>query len=589
MAVQALYRRWRPQSFDEVIGQAHITRTLRNALASGRLVHAYLFTGPRGTGKTSVARILAKAVNCTGEGEKPCNECAMCRAITDGRALDLIEIDAASNTGVDDVRDLREKIGFSPNEAAYKVYVIDEVHMLSRAAFNALLKTLEEPPPHVLFILATTESHKIPDTILSRCQRHDFRRVPLDDLVGKLERICEAEGVTAERAALALVARSATGSIRDAESLLDQLVAATDTVRVADVRAALGTPTDDAVAELVDAILDRDAAAGLRLISAVLDRGTDARQLRSRLLDHLRGLLLIQTGVDADLLQLEEEALERMRQQADRLSTATLASAIHRFDDARPSPDRTQPALALELALVEAVLEAEGEDSEGPAHQAPSATTPSAAPDRARQSDVRAQAPPTKPAGDTSAATVKAAPAEAAPTEAGPVPRTSAPGPTEAAEEVIADARPDAEKAHAPGRTPSRAEALAQVTDRWGAIMDAVAHHDRNTAALLKDCRPVAADEQTVTVGFFYEFHCQRVSEPERRALVSEAFEEVLGRPCALRCKVVAPNESEIAVRPRSKSDQAKTDPVVRHAVEELGARVVSVQTPPDDQPPPSS
>ena len=238
---QALYRKWRPQTFDDIVGQEHIVRTLRNALQTGRLHHAYLLAGPRGTGKTTTARLIAKAVNCLSPmEERPCDQCEICRAVTDGRLMDLMEIDAASNTGVDNIRDLLEKVGFRPAHASFKVYVVDEVHMLSTAAFNALLKTLEEPPEHVIFVLATTEVHKIPETILSRCQRFEFRRIPLAGLVGQLQTIAAAEGIEAEPEALDLIARAATGSMRDAISLFDQM-AAGGAVTADYVRLMLGT------------------------------------------------------------------------------------------------------------------------------------------------------------------------------------------------------------------------------------------------------------------------------------------------------------------------------------------------------------
>ena len=220
---EVYYRKWRPRTLAEVVGQGPVTKTIRQAVAQGRVAHAYLFCGPRGTGKTSTARILAKAVNCLAprEGE-PDNECAICQAINEGRALDLIEIDAASNRGIDDIRELSDKIRFSPGEARYKVYIIDEVHMLTEAAFNALLKTLEEPPAHAIFVLATTESHKVPPTVISRCQRFDFRRIPLEVMVEKLRELCRGEGIEAQGEALALIARTARGSLRDAENLLEQ-------------------------------------------------------------------------------------------------------------------------------------------------------------------------------------------------------------------------------------------------------------------------------------------------------------------------------------------------------------------------------
>ena len=359
MTAQALYRKWRPATFDEVVGQEHVTRTLRNAIASGHISHAYLFAGPRGTGKTSVARILAKAVNCLAEdpAARPDNTCPMCRAIQEGRLLDLIEIDAASNTGVDDVRDLRDKINFAPTEARYKVYIIDEVHMLSTAAFNALLKTLEEPPPHAIFVLATTEAHKIPATVLSRCQRFDFRRLPLADIVSHLTALVQREGVQVEPEALMLIARQATGSLRDAISLLDQLISAPgDTITLAQAQAVLGTATSQAVEQLADAWLRNDAALGLHLINTAVDRGADARQLARQVVEYLRGLLLIKLGGDSHLIDAPAEARQVMEEQARRAQVPRLVAAIRQFNEAlQELKGGWQPQLPLELAFVQSL------------------------------------------------------------------------------------------------------------------------------------------------------------------------------------------------------------------------------------------
>ncbi|MBC7260485.1 MAG: DNA polymerase III subunit gamma/tau, partial [Chloroflexi bacterium] len=272
MAAQALYRRWRSQTFAEIIGQEHVTQTLLNALRAGRIAHAYLFAGPRGTGKTSTARVLTKAVNCLDpQNGEPCNRCAICRSLNEGRSLDLIEIDAASNRGIDEIRALREKIAFAPSECRYKVYVIDEVHMLTNEAFNALLKTLEEPPPHAIFVLATTEPHKIPLTVLSRCQRFDFRRVSLSHLKQKLERICAQEGIRIQPAALDAIARYASGSFRDAESLLDQLASyGAEEISLEDVRRVLGTAPGEVISGMIQALVTRDVNTGLRLLNEAL-------------------------------------------------------------------------------------------------------------------------------------------------------------------------------------------------------------------------------------------------------------------------------------------------------------------------------
>ncbi|MCX6034944.1 MAG: DNA polymerase III subunit gamma/tau, partial [Chloroflexi bacterium] len=295
---QALYNKWRPQKWDEIVGQQHVVQTLRNAVIGNRVVHAYLFAGPRGTGKTTAARLLAKAVNCLNEdpAARPCNECANCVAVNKSRFLDLIEIDAASNTSVEDVRDLRDKINFTPNQGTYKVYIIDEVHMLSMAAFNALLKTLEEPPAHAIFILATTEMHKIPATVLSRCQRHEFRRVPVDDIVGQLQKIVTNEKLTAEPEALTLIARQAAGGMRDAISLLDQMASTGKEITLGLTQTVLGTATSQTVIELIDAVLDRKPAAGMEAIHTALDSGSDPRLLARQVVDYLRALLLVQMG-----------------------------------------------------------------------------------------------------------------------------------------------------------------------------------------------------------------------------------------------------------------------------------------------------
>ena len=276
---QALYLKWRPQIWDEVVGQEHIIETLRNAVYGDRVAHAYLFAGPRGTGKTTTARLLAKAVNCLAESlkDRPDNSCDLCLAVNEGRFLDLIEIDAASNTSVEDVRDLREKINFSPNQGRYKVYIIDEVHMLSTAAFNALLKTLEEPPSHAIFILATTEVHKIPATVLSRCQRHEFRRLPVATISEYLGSKVEEAGLDIEDNALEFIARQATGSLRDAISLLDQLTSTGETVTLNVTRSILGTVSLEAVKELVEALVEKNASEGLKTINQALDRGADPR------------------------------------------------------------------------------------------------------------------------------------------------------------------------------------------------------------------------------------------------------------------------------------------------------------------------
>jgi DNA polymerase-3 subunit gamma/tau len=354
---QAFYRKWRPQKWEQVVGQEHVVQTLRNSVVADRIAHAYLFAGPRGTGKTTTARLLAKAANCldTDLTRRPCDECAHCQAVDQGRFLDLIEIDAASNTSVDDVRALRDKINFSPNEGRYKVYIIDEVHMLSTAAFNALLKTLEEPPPHAIFILATTEVHKIPATVLSRCQRHEFRRIPVNLIVDHLKTVVKDEGLQVENDALALIARQSTGSLRDAISLLDQMASTGGNITTDMVQTVLGTAASQAVLEVVDALQAGDAKTGLERIHSALDGGSDPRQFARQIVEYLRSLLLIRMG-NASQVEAGAETRAQMAKHAQGFQTPELMRVLRIFNHAAAEARLSwQPALPLEMAYLEAL------------------------------------------------------------------------------------------------------------------------------------------------------------------------------------------------------------------------------------------
>ena len=307
MAYMALYRKWRPQDFDALVGQQAVKTALKNALASGKIAHAYLFSGPRGTGKTSTARILAKALNCEqGPTPTPCGHCHNCERITAGTSMDVIEIDAASNTGVDDIRELREQINFAPVDGRYKVYIIDEVHMLSTGAFNALLKTLEEPPAHVIFILATTDPQKIPATIHSRCQRFDFRRVTVDEIVEHLALVAQGSGIEADEEALRLIAIQSEGGMRDALSLLDQCGVMAKQVTAATVREVLGIVGREALHELTEAIGRQDLPAALGKLNLLLEQGKDVRQVLAELMEYLRALLLFQSVPDYEEIYLTD-------------------------------------------------------------------------------------------------------------------------------------------------------------------------------------------------------------------------------------------------------------------------------------------
>ena len=356
---EVFYRKWRPKSLGEVVGQEAITKTLKQAVAQGRTSHAYLFCGTRGTGKTSTARILAKAINCLSpkDGE-PDNECHICVGINEARALDLIEIDAASNRGIDDIRDLSDKVRFSPNESRYKIYIIDEVHMLTEPAFNALLKTLEEPPAHAVFILATTEAHKVPLTIISRCQRYDFRRIPIDQMVAKLAYISEQEGIEVSDEALHLVARIANGGLRDAENLLEQVVVSYGSpISEDDVRQMLGLGGDEIVLELVRHIIGKSVKDGIATVNDATEQGTDLRQLLRGTLEYLRALLLIKTGAGANF-GYSDEIMSRLNTLAADAPMEHLVRALKVFAGVNMRRDAAS-TLPLELAVVESATEPE--------------------------------------------------------------------------------------------------------------------------------------------------------------------------------------------------------------------------------------
>jgi DNA polymerase-3 subunit gamma/tau len=366
-------------SFEDMVGQEHVTRTLRNSLKTDRIRHAYLFSGPRGTGKTTTARVLAKALNChdPNPDNRPCNACPACIAVNEARYLDLIEIDAATHTGVDDVRDLRDKIAFSPSEGRYKIYIIDEVHRFTGNAFDALLKTLEEPPDHAIFMLATTEIDKVPATIKSRCLPFEFRRVSLREVADRLQMIAEAEGLNIERAALEMIARHGTGSVRDSISLLDQIVSDPGEVITLELtQRVLGTASTGAVKDLVQAIVERDSAYGLQVINSAVDSGSDPRQFGQQVVEHLRNLLLAQTAT-VQLIEASQEDQVLYQEQASQIDRMALLNAIRVFNDAVNNyRGGWQPQLALELALMEALKEQQ-EVAPQPAAQAASPRTTS--------------------------------------------------------------------------------------------------------------------------------------------------------------------------------------------------------------------
>ena len=540
MTSQVFYRKWRPQTLAEIVGQEQVTQTLSNALNSGRVSHAYLFYGPRGTGKTSTGRILAKALNCLSDGKgEPCNKCDMCRAITEGRALDVIEVDAASNTGVDDIRSLREKVNYAPNEARYKVYIIDEVHMLSNSASNALLKTLEEPPPQVIFILATTEIHKMLPTIMSRCQRFDFRRISRADVISKLNRICQTEGIKLEPEGLNLIAKSATGSLRDAENLLEQLTTYYGTeIGLHQVQAILGITGDQRAKELVAKIVAGDTAGGVATINSVNSDGLDLRQFNREVVEYLRQLLLVKTGSE-DAVDLAAEDKAELKQLAAKTSLAQISRAIKLFGQLELGFDNYS-TLPLELALVDCIQPPA--EAKSPPPQARQETpppvkakpitkaTPAAKPEPAPKPAAKVEATPPKATKTEPAPAVEAASPKAAKAE---------PAPEATAEPKPEPARAKAEPAETPPTPPPDNE-IEHLRTNWKEVMEQAPDEVKRTSAIAilrsAGVKPVAIEDNTVVLAFRYPIHKEKMETAENQQAARAIISNFLGRPCQVRC-----------------------------------------------------
>lgn len=518
---QALYRKWRPQKWEQVFGQEHVVQTLRNAVAANHIAHAYLLAGPRGTGKTTTARLLAKAANCLEPdlSKRPCDQCENCQAVDEGRFLDLIEIDAASNTSVDDVRALRDKINFMPNQGQYKVYIIDEVHMLSTAAFNALLKTLEEPPEHAIFILATTEVHKIPATVLSRCQRHEFRRVPVNTIVEYLKKVADGEGLHVDEDALVVIARQATGSLRDAVSLLDQLAAAGETVTTDMVQKVLGTAASQAVLDVVEALLAGDAKAGLEQIHAALDAGSDPRQFARQIVEYLRGLLLIRMG-NANQVEASPETRAQMARHVQAFQIPELMRVLRAFNQAASEIHTSwQPALPLEMAYLEALKKEDQPILQAPAQEKASAGTP------AKPADQPIPANPAGPAGEGA--------------QAG---------------EGSAQSRLTAE----------------MINKNWHKVISLIKQRSPNTAALVNSGKILGVKDGVLYFGFS-EVLKAKMEKSEHLDVVTQVLKQVFGFDVPIRVVVSTGRQG-------TPPPDVDSDGMVATALRDLGGEIVDVQ-----------
>ncbi len=520
MSHVSLFRQYRPQRFDQVYGQEHITRTLQNALAAGRVGQAYLFTGPRGVGKTTVARLLAKALNCEqGMTAGPCDECESCRRIAAGSSMAVREIDAASHRSIDDIRLLREDVQFVPSDGRMKVYILDEAHQITSHGFEAFLKTLEEPPAHAMFIMATTEAHKLPLTILSRCQRLDFRRVGVPTIVARLEEVVTEEGFDADAAALRVVARAADGSLRDALSLLDQIVAyAGERITVEHVEQVLGTLDADTRLALGQALLDSDAAAVLEWLNELLDAGRDPQLIVDQAQQHCRLLLLARLNAAPEALEaLPPDVRARVEAQAEAFAPERLMAITEGLASAdRDLRWHSQPRILLEVTLLELALELPR--ASVPLTPAAAAAAPAATERPRPRSDEVVPPPPRRIVRDPERVAAPPAPEPTAPPE-----REPAAARTSAVEPLAAD----------------EALTLEAVSARWPALMAELETQYAVYAAHYHNSPPTRIEGQTIVVNFgdregAVEL-CLR-GRPTRR--VNELFTALLGRPVEVRPEV---------------------------------------------------
>jgi DNA polymerase-3 subunit gamma/tau len=599
---QSLYRKYRPTTFgeEEFVGQSHVSRTLRNAVRHNRVAHAYLFCGPRGSGKTSSARLLAKAVNCEAPNpdDRPCNQCVPCRTINEGRATDIIEIDAASNRGIEDMRDLREKVKFSPAQLTKKFYIIDEVHQLTKEASNALLKTLEEPPPHVVFILATTDQEKVLDTISSRCQTFVFHRFPVDLIANHLRRICTNEGITADDAALMAIARASGGAMRDALGLLDQLSSYGDTgegITADTVRQILGAGGGEQVLTLVDAIMAGDAAAGLRAINATIDDGADSRQFAGQIVEYLRALLHAAASPNRALD--EEVDTPVAPEHIAGFTLGEIAALVKRFSQVDYGIRHSAYGhLPLELCLIDAVLARTGE---GPAATVPAATVrPAATPPRALPSrptprPTVAEPPAERPAPperlptpirpDATGPRAVPTPEDTPPSERPAVPPPPIPrAPADQPRPIAAlPPTPPPVTPPTPVAAPPAKEIVAALPDiplerlheLWPRIRQGVKAINRRIEALLASTDPYMVTDGTVTLVAAYDFHRNGLNKDDTKRVIEEVLAQVLNGPYSLACIT----QAEVASMPAPSAAPAPP----RTLREAPPAVIVAVTAPP--------
>ncbi len=486
-----LYRKYRPQTFSEVVGQEHVVRTLKNSLVENKLAHAYLLAGPRGSGKTTIARLLAKAANCSGRGQspEPCNKCASCEDVNSGRSLDLIEIDAASNRGIDEIRALRENVRFGPSSGRYKIYLIDEAHMITKDAFNAFLKTLEEPPAHAIFILATTEAHRLLATIISRTQRFDFKRLSPVELAGRLETICKKENVSVEPETLKLIAHEADGAARDAEGMLGQILATGEKkITLAHTEEILGLFSPRKIKALINFVAAQDRAGALNWLHQTVEAGYDVGQLLKALNHYLRKMMMVKLSPELALKvkqELAEEDYATLAAQAQNVNHDFLISLISTLPQVKQGLDHYPlPQMALEVALINLLSDKRHETRDMVATQAQNPKSETLNPKQTQVSNDQKSKPEIRnPSSETQDSNV-----------------------------------------------------LNLIQSKWSEVINEVRPHNHSLSGFLMGMKPQSATADSITLVTKYSFHRDRLSELKNKKIIEDAVEKIAGRRLILSC-----------------------------------------------------